>query len=251
MRGLQPGGSVIAALIEESMGPGEHAMGAKELGIPRHGLLEQSDCLKMARIVRLQAEEDRFLIKFVRHQVARGGARHGRIFARGDFRLEQPGDGLGNFALHRKKLRDLALVFLGPKMGLCPRLDQLRFDAQVVAFPLHAAFEEMGDPEFLADLARVARFAGLVETGRGAADHFQVGDSGQIGENFFLHAGGEVGVVRVLTQVFERQDGDAFFGRRKIRFLVSLPGESERQGQAQPEKEQGRGGESPAPGRGE
>ncbi len=57
----------------------------------------------------------------------------------------------------------------------------------MIARPLHAAFQNMRDAEFFSDLLRVAGFASFVRPGRGAADHFEIGDFGQIGENFILY----------------------------------------------------------------
>ena len=103
-------------------------------------------------------------------------------------------------------------------MGIGAGVDELRVDPQMIARPLHAAFEEMRDAELLPDLPRVAGFTSLVRAGGGAADHFEIGDFGQIGENFILDARRKVGVLLVVAQVLEGQHRDAFLGRRSSLF---------------------------------
>ena len=169
----------------------------------------------------------------------------GGAFALRNFRLELGGDRPGDFALNGKEIRDIAIVGLRPEVGIGAGIDELRVDAQMIAGALHAAFEEMRHAEFLSDLPQVTRF-GLVLAGRGAADHFEIGDPGQVGKNFILHASREVGVFLVGAQVFEREDGDAFPGRRGVRSRVSLPIKVKRQSQCQPRKNQRGGGSFPA-----
>jgi len=50
------------------------------------------------------------------------------------------------------------------------RIDQLHIDPSVIASPLHAAFENVMDPEFAADLLRTKAFA-LVGKGGSRCDH--------------------------------------------------------------------------------
>lgn len=66
----------------------------------------------------------------------------------------------------------------------------------------------MGHSQLLSDFARVARIAALVKVRRSSADHFEVCDFREIGENFILHTGSEVSVFFVVAQIFKRQNRD-------------------------------------------
>ena len=99
-------------------------------------------------------------------------------------------------------------------MCVIARIDQLRVHAHTIAHALHTAFHQMRDPELLRDLAQVARDSSLVLHHRSAADHFQVGDLGEVSQNFVLHAVGKKGVRLFFAEIFERQNGDAFFRKR-------------------------------------
>ena len=75
----------------------------------------------------------------------------------------------------------------------------------------------MGHSKLLPNLAQIARDAALVLHHRTAADHFQIGDLCQIGENFVLHSVGEEFVLFFLAQILKRQDRDAFVGHAQGR----------------------------------
>ena len=109
-----------------------------------------------------------------------------------------------------EKIRQFAIESFGPNVGIGPRVDQLRIHPHPVARSAHRAFEDVGDAERFADLAQVAR-AGPVLLHGSPADHFQVRDPGEAGENVVVHAVGEECVLAVVTQVFKRKNGDAFF----------------------------------------
>ena len=93
----------------------------------------------------------------------------------------------------------------------------------------------MRHAELLADLAQIARRAALVLHHGGAADHFQVGDLRQVGQDLVLHAIGEEGVRFFFAQIFERKHRDAFFRDSSERTSRSFAQEKEnRQQQARP-----------------
>ena len=93
-------------------------------------------------------------------------------------------------------------------MRVGPRVDQLRIHPHFVGRALHAAFDDMCHAELLADLAQIARRAALVLHDARAADHFQVGNPGQMGHDLVLDALGEEGVRFFFAQIFERKDRD-------------------------------------------
>ena len=102
----------------------------------------------------------------------------------------------------------IAIVGLCPQMRVGAGIDQLRVHPHFVGRALHTAFDNMRHAELLTDLAQIARRAALVLHHRGAADHLQVRDLRQVGQDFVLHAIGEEGVLRVAAQVFKWQHCD-------------------------------------------
>ena len=134
-----------------------------------------------------------------------------RLFFRRQFRPQLLGDGLGDVALDGEDIGQVAVVGLGPKMGVGPGIDQLRVHPHFARDPLHAAFEEIGDAELPADLAQVARGAAAILHHARAADHFQVGDPGQVGQDFVLHAVGEDRRSLFLRSGFQRATPRCFF----------------------------------------
>jgi hypothetical protein len=72
----------------------------------------------------------------------------------------------------------------------------------------------MRDPECLADLAQISH-PFFILPHRRATDHFQVGYLRQARQNIIVHAIGEIGVLRIVAQVFEWQHRNTF---RRDRF---------------------------------
>ena len=108
---------------------------------------------------------------------------------------------------------ELAVVAFRPQMLVACRVDQLHVDAHRVAGFLHAAFENVRHAELLPISRQIFR-AGSCMRGRSARDDFQRADLGQPSQDFVLDAFGEIGVVLVAAQVFERQHRDRFFRDR-------------------------------------
>ena len=76
---------------------------------------------------------------------------------------------------------------------------------------LHAAFEQVRHAKLLSDFAQVALRARLVLHHEVRLITFRSAISGEISQNLVLHAISEVGVLFFVAQIFERQNGDAFF----------------------------------------
>jgi hypothetical protein len=62
----------------------------------------------------------------------------------------------------------------------------------------------MGDAELLTNFAQVAGRSALVLHHAGAANHFEIRNLGQVGQNLVLHAIGEESILFLIAQVFER-----------------------------------------------
>ncbi len=125
--------------------------------------------------------------------------------------LERPHDPLRQLALDREQVGQFTVESLGPDVGVGPGIDQLGVHPHPVPGAAHRAFENVRDAERFPDLAQVADAAPVL-LDRGAADHLQVGDARQAGENVVMHAIGKKGVLAVIAQVFKRQHRDAFLG---------------------------------------
>ena len=99
-------------------------------------------------------------------------------------------------------------------MRVIPRVDQLCVHPHFVRCPLYTALDHVRNAKLLSDFAQIALHASFVLHHRGAADDFQVRNFCEISQDFILHTVGEEGVLFFVAQVFERQNGDAFFGKR-------------------------------------
>ena len=75
---------------------------------------------------------------------------------------------------------------------------------------MNRTLHDVSDTELPADLAHVAFGAGLVLLHTGVANHLQIRDLREVGQDLVLNAIGKVGVVLVFAQAGERQDGDGF-----------------------------------------
>jgi len=71
---------------------------------------------------------------------------------------------------------------------------------------LHAALKHVRHAELLADFAQIALRASFVLHDGGAADDLQIRDSGEVRQDFILHAVSEISVLFVVAQVLERQN---------------------------------------------
>ena len=119
--------------------------------------------------------------------------------------------------MNREDICHIAIVGLRPDVRIGARVDQLRVQSHSIADALHVTLQKMRHAELLTDLARVPRVSTLIEARGSATDHLEVCDLCEIGKNFILHAGREVGVLFVVSQVLERQHRDAFFGDGIVR----------------------------------
>ena len=121
------------------------------------------------------------------------------LFAWRKLRLQLVGNGLCDLTLNREYVRKIAVIGLRPELLIGSCIDQLRIDTHPIGSTLHASFHDMCYSELLANFAQVSWSAGLVLHRRCPADHFQIGDPGEIGQNFILDAICEIGVLFFLA----------------------------------------------------
>ena len=86
---------------------------------------------------------------------------------------------------------------------------------------LHAAFQEMRYAKLFPDLAQVAPRRLPISHHTGAADDFEVGDLGQVGQDFVLHAIGKVGVCFVSLRFSKGRTAIDFSGTRFVAAAVA------------------------------
>jgi hypothetical protein len=101
-------------------------------------------------------------------------------------------------------------------MRVAARIEELHIYPHFVSSLLHAAFENCGHAEFAGHCLQVFRFA-LILHCRRTRDDLQVADAGEFGQDLALNAVGEIGIVWVTAQIFERQDRDALVGDHRGR----------------------------------
>ncbi len=71
-------------------------------------------------------------------------------------------------------------------------VDQLGDHSHPCTRALHTAFQHVRHAERSADFAQVVRDSAFILHDRGAADHFQVRDPGEMRQDFILHAFREI-----------------------------------------------------------
>ena len=94
------------------------------------------------------------------------------LFARGNFGLKLCNYLSGELTFDCEYVGDVAIVPFRPKLGICPCVDQLSADAHSATGTLHGAYQQMGYPERVGDLAHIMLGGGFVLHCRHAADYF-------------------------------------------------------------------------------
>ena len=153
----------------------------------------------------------------VRIKIVRGDVRCGLLldrcfFARRDFGLKLRDNLPGHLAFDCEYIGNIAIITVGPKVAVRPRIDQLSVDTHPAASTLHAAFQHVCHAKRLGDLAQVSLCLNFVLHCRCATDYFQVRYLGQAGKDFVLHAIREVGVLSLSAQIPEWKNGYALVG---------------------------------------
>src|SRR5947209_215323 len=95
-------------------------------------------------------------IKVESYQVDRWGLLDYRFFTRRKFGLKCIGDGFGDLALNSKDVRQITIIGVRPDVSIVAGIDQLGVDPHLTTGALHAAFDEVVNPERLADSAGIA-----------------------------------------------------------------------------------------------
>src|SRR4030095_1538684 len=102
-----------------------------------------------------------------------------------------------DLTLNRKYISNVAVVSLPPERPIRGHIDQLSVDAHAITRSLDTTFHYTRNTELMANLGQIARGAAFVLHHGGAVDHLQISEAGQAGENFILHAVGEIYVIGI------------------------------------------------------
>ena len=129
-----------------------------------------------------------------------------------EHRPERLHDRARQLVLDREDALQLPVVALRPEVIAALAVDQLRSNAQGIPFATHAALQDGGDAELLADLPYTEVLA-LVGKGRRPRDDANAVDVRQRVDQLLGHAVGEVLVVAPAAQVGKGEHGD----RRRAR----------------------------------
>ena len=98
---------------------------------------------------------------------------HLRLFPRRQLRLERIGDLLGEIALDRKDISELAVVIFRPKVLVVLSVDQLHGHAHAIADAANAALQKGCNAECLSDFTNVGSFSSIWHH-RGPGNHFEI-----------------------------------------------------------------------------
>src|SRR6516164_7744589 len=120
------------------------------------------------------------------------------------FKVKGPRKTAGDLALGFSQVPPVRLEPVCPNMRAAFGIDELHVDLDLVAGPACAAFDDITDTEFAADLLYVGGFA-LIGEGSIAGDHKAAGNWRQIRRQIISDTVGEVFLVRVPQQVLKGQ----------------------------------------------
>ena len=100
--------------------------------------------------------------------------------------MELAGNFLRDLALNCEQIIQIAVVLLHPDVSVSARVDQLRIHVKPCPDPADAALQNMRYAQIIADLSHIS-FAAIFHHAA-PADHFQIGDPRQLGQNVVLDA---------------------------------------------------------------
>src|SRR5206468_4002590 len=137
-----------------------------------------------------------------------------------ELRLQRLRYSFGDLALYAQDVSQVAIVALGPKVGIALGVNQLHIDSHLIRRFLDATLKNVRYSKLPRDVAEIARLALILLGGNGRND-FQVCNASQPRQNFLLNAVREIGVIWIAAQIFKRQNGDSVCYRVTNQF--SLP----------------------------
>ena len=129
-------------------------------------------------------------------------------------RFDRRHHGLGDFVLHGEDVGEAAVVAFRPQVAAGGDVDELSGDAHLIAVLAHAAFDDVTDAEFLADLPVMDRLA-PVDKGRVAGDHVEPAQLRQRGDDVLGDAFRKIFLRGFAADVDEGQHGNGWPVQRR------------------------------------
>ena len=124
-----------------------------------------------------------------------------------EFEVERLSEAAGDLALRVRKISAVGLEPVGPNMRTTFGVDQLNIHPNLIASPPYAAFEDIPNAEFAADLLHVDGLTPVGE-GRVAGNHKASRYPREICSQIVGDAIGEIFLVWITRQVGKGQDDD-------------------------------------------
>src|SRR4030095_6299208 len=100
--------------------------------------------------------------------------------------MEMPSNLLCNLTLDCKQIIQIAVVFLGPDVGVGARIDQLHIQVNAITAPACASFQQVRHAKPIADLATIS--LATIFHHAGSAEDFEIGYLRELGQNVVLNA---------------------------------------------------------------
>ena len=149
------------------------------------------------------------------------GASPGRLLLRRERDVHLAGNRSRDLSLQHENVLQVTLEALPPQRLSRSAMDQLGGDSHLSTCANDGAFDERVDVQLLRDGRD--RFAGALVVHHGRArGHAKPADGGEIGDQLFRHAIGEILLVWLAGQILERQHSDrsnlggGWYGRRTL-----------------------------------
>lgn len=118
--------------------------------------------------------------------------------------MELAGNFLRDLTLNCEQIIQIAVILLDPNVSIRARVDQLRIHVKPCPDLADAALQNVRYAQIITDLADIP-FTAIIHHA-GSADHFQIGDPRQLGQNVVLDTLDEgTSIFSLLAQIFKRR----------------------------------------------
>jgi hypothetical protein len=197
---------VCAERDRNSAGGGQIDPGTGESGVGSDRFPKQFDGVLVAIRSKAVKLVPAGKIEFIGGEILRGRAPGGFLFGPVDdaFAAKSVPQLIGDVALHGEEVLRGPIPALRPQMRIACRIDQLRGDADLIAFALNRPFEHVAGVQVLADLPHIDRLA-FVRLRRIVSDDIHIAVARQVGDDVFGQTVGEPPRRLIAGDVGKRQ----------------------------------------------
>src|SRR4029077_4051486 len=175
-RCIAPGGSSLgaAAKVEGRVRTGKPRPGKRKIGVKLHrSLIETSGFpYQVGRVGEIAAcfKSQAAQIRIVSLRIVCWINCQRLLLATGELRPQRLCDSFGDLALNPKDVSQLAIVGIGPQVGIGLRVNQLHIDPDLVGRSLYTTLQNVGYPKLLRDLGEIARLTFIALRGSARND---------------------------------------------------------------------------------